>query len=224
MRERWRSIAVASLATVLDPTIGTDGRELTSHTRTAHSEHSFRMPGHCGRLSPTGRGYWQKYAPQPSHCTGWRGLHGSGRGCVFETGIWGRGDFCATVQDSARRPRTPETPETLKERGRAELTGTKGRDASAKGSFVAIELNEVVADISMDVGVEEATRTCDWDMGVSEDSDSLSAVEKMSCWEAVGVRSGSGVEALCGLNSGMTRRCGGSLCVRTWSRSVCMSL
>jgi hypothetical protein len=186
---------------------------LTSHTKTAHSEHSLSMPGHCGLLSPTGLGYWQKYAPQPSHCTGCLGLQGSGRGFVIEFGIWGRGVFCVIVQDSARRPRTPDT---LKDRGRAELTGTNGRDAvRAKGSLVEVELKEVVADISIEEGVEEATRICDCDMGVSEDSDSLSTAEKRSCCEAVGVRSGSGVDALLGLNSGITSRCGGSLCVRT---------
>jgi hypothetical protein len=135
------------------------GFSLTSHTNTAHSEHSFSIPGHCGLLSPTGLGYWQKNAPQPSHWTGCLGLHGSGSGFAIEFGNCGRGDFCVTVQDSARRPRTPDT---LKDRGREELTGTKGRDdASAKGSFVAIGCEDVVADISIEVDVEEATSICD---------------------------------------------------------------
>lgn len=178
------------------------------------------MPGHCGLLSPTGLGYWQKYAPHPSHWTGCLGLQGRGSGFVIELGIWGRGVFCVIAQVSGSRPRTPDT---LKDRGRAELTGTKGRDdAWANGSTVAVELKEVVTVISTEPGIEEATSICDCDIGVSDDSDSLSAA-KRSCWDAVGVRSGSGVEARCGLNSGMTRRCGGSLCVRTWSRSVCMS-
>jgi hypothetical protein len=67
-----------------------------------------------------------------------------------------------------------------------------------------VELTEAAADISIELDVEAATSICDCDMGVSEDSDSLSAVEKRSCCEAVGVRSGSGVETLLGLNSGMT--------------------
>jgi hypothetical protein len=172
-------------------------------------------------LSPTGLGYWQKYAPQPSHCTGCLGLHGNGRGLVMDVGICGRGNFCVMAQVSGRRPRTPDT---LADRGRPALTGTNGRaGANANGSFVLIELKEVVADISIEPGMDAATSICDCDMGVSEDSDSLSAVEKRSWCEAVGVRSGSGVEALLGLNSGMTSLCGGSLCVRTWSRSVCMS-
>jgi hypothetical protein len=85
----------------------------------------------------------------------------------------------------------------------------------AKGSFVRVELKEDVADISIELGVGEATSICDCDIGVSEDSDSLSAVKNRSCCDAVGVRSGSGVEALFGLKSGMTSRCGGSLCDRT---------
>lgn len=105
---------------------------------------------------------------------------------------------------SKRRPRTPDT---LKDRGRPELTGTKGiEDANANGSFVVVELKDVDAVISIEEGAMDATRIWDCDMGVSEDSDSLSAVEKRSCCDAVGVRSGSGVVALFGLNSGMTSR------------------
>lgn len=110
----------------------------------------------------------------------------------------------------------PRTPDTLKDLGRLELTGTNGRlDVPAKGSFVKVELKEEVADISVELSMEGATSICDCDIGVSEDSDSLSAVKNRSCWDAVGVRSGSGVEAVFGLNSGITSRCGGSLCVRT---------
>ena len=140
---------------------------------------------------------------------------------MIEFGICGRGAFCIAVHDSARRPRTPDT---LNDRGRAELTGTKGRDeVIAKGSLVSVELKDDVVDISIELGILDATSICDCDMGVSDDSDSLSAVRNKSCCDAVGVRSGSGVEALLGLNSGMTSRCGGSLWVRTWSRSVCIS-
>jgi hypothetical protein len=106
------------------------------------------------------------------------------------------------AQVSGRRPRTPDT---LADRGRPELTGMNGRaGANANGSFVVVELKEAAMDISTEFGVEAATSICDCDMGVSEDSDSLSAVEKRSCCDAVGVRSGSGVDDRLGLNSGMT--------------------
>jgi hypothetical protein len=84
----------------------------------------------------------------------------------------------------------------------------------AKGSFVKVELKEEVADMSVELGID-ATSICDCDIGVSEDSDSLSAVKNRSCCEAVGVRSGSGVDALFGLKSGITSSCGGSLWART---------
>lgn len=183
--------------------------KLTSQTSTAHSEHSLRFAGHCGLLSPTGRGYWQKYAPQPSHCTGCRGLQGNGRGFDIEFGVGTRGEF---DQDTELRLRTPET---LSERGRDELTGTKDSElVRVNGSGCVVRLNE--DDAANSTGAAGATRTCDRDNGVpSEDSDSLSAVETASnCDEAVGVRSMSSL-VLPGLKSGITKRCGGSVCART---------
>lgn len=105
----------------------------------------------------------------------------------MEFGICGRGTFCVVAQDSDRRPRTPDT---LKDRGRAELTGMKGSDEwRLKGSLVEKEFEEDNVDVSVEGGIAEATRICDCDIGVSDDSDSLSAVEKRSCCDAVGVRS-----------------------------------
>lgn len=136
----------------------------------------------------------------------------------MEVGGGARGEF---DHDTELRLRTPEA---LKERGRDELTGTKDSElVSVKGSGVAARLIDDDAAISM--GAAGATSTCDCDMGVpSEDSDSLSAVDEAasSCEEAVGVRSMSSL-VLLGLKSGITRRCGGSVCARTWSRSVCRS-
>jgi len=77
----------------------------------------------------------------------------------MEFGICGRGAFCVKAQGSERRPRTPDT---LKERGRPELTGTKGRDeVRANGSFVEIELKDVDVDKSIEDGMADATRICD---------------------------------------------------------------
>lgn len=115
-------------------------------------------------------------------------------------------------QDTELRLRTPEA---LKDRGREELTGTNDSElVMVNGSGVVVRLKDDVVPISVDA--MGAMRTCDWDMGVpSEDSDSLSAVEaESSCEEMVGVRSRSS-PALCGLNSGITSRCGGSVCART---------
>ena len=87
-------------------------------------------------------------------------------------GLIARGE---TGQDPEWRPRTPDT---LKERGRDELIGTYDSEAAKeKGSEVGMELKELVADMSADVG---ATRICDCDMGVSDDSDSLSAAKYRS--------------------------------------------
>ena len=57
-----------------------------------------------------GRGAWQKYAPQPSHCTGWRGVHGKGR--VLDIGFKLRGELGHEDEFRLRRP------ETLRDRGR----------------------------------------------------------------------------------------------------------
>lgn len=81
-----------------------------SQTNTPHSPHSFSTAGHLGRESPMGRGIWQKYAPQPSHCTGWRGVHGKGR--VLGIGFKLRGELGHEDEFRLRRP------ETLKDRGR----------------------------------------------------------------------------------------------------------
>ena len=115
-------------------------------------------------------------------------------------------------QDTELRLRTPDA---LRDRGREELTGTKDSElVMVNGSGVVVRLKDDVVPIS--AAPTGAMRTCDWDMGVpSEDSDSLSGVEAASsCEETVGVRSRSS-PALCGLNSGITRRCGGSVCART---------
>jgi hypothetical protein len=145
-------------------------------------------------------------------------LHGRGRGFDIEVGGGPRGEF---NQDIELRLRTPEA---LSERGRDELTGTKDSElVRVNGSGVVVRLNDDVAAVS--AGAVGAIRTWDCDIGVpSEDSDSLSAVEATSiCNEAVGVRSRSSL-VLLGLNSGITRRCGGSVCARTCSRSACSSL
>ena len=60
--------------------------------------------------------------------------------------IGARGEFGGHALEG--RPRTPDT---LKERGRAELTGTKDKEvASWKGSEAEMELKDDVADISVD--------------------------------------------------------------------------
>lgn len=94
-----------------------------------------------------------------------------------------RGEFCHAAKLRLR------TPDVLNERGRAELTGTKDREAvREKGSEYGVELKDVEALISAIGGA----KTCDCDIGVPSDiSDSLSAIEGRSfCNGAFGVRSG----------------------------------
>lgn len=145
-------------------------------------------------------------------------MHGRGSGFDIDVGGKPRG-----VLDHETELRL-RTPEALSERGRDELTGTKDSElVSMNGSGVVLWLKAAAAAIS--AGPGGGIRTCDWDIGVpSEDSDSLSAAEAASSRDdAAGVRSMSEL-VLFGLKSGMTSRGGGSVCARTWSRSVCKSL
>lgn len=84
----------------------------------------------------------------------------------------GRGEFGHEPELRLR------TPDALKERGRDEETGTKEREvANEKGSAdVEAEFDEDVDVMSTEDKAEGVTRICDCDMGVSENSDSLSAV------------------------------------------------
>lgn len=81
----------------------------------------------------------------------------------MEMDVGARGEF---GQEPPLRLRTPET---LRERGREELTGTKGRElvfqrASGAGDWVSSEVDVVMSTAD---GVVGGTRICDDDIGVT---------------------------------------------------------